>query len=110
TRHRPATFEATELRGAAIDSLLTTGPAAAAAVPLLIRITRDESADLRMRAATALGGVGPAAEIAAATLVALVLFDEAWIVRDAAATALTRIGDSGQAALVQLLQDQDVTV
>jgi HEAT repeat protein len=109
-RHVPVTFESTELRGAAIDSLLVVGPAAAAAVPLLIRITRDESADLRMRAATAMGGIGGAAEIAAESLVDLVLFDDEWIVRDAATTALTRIGDSGQAALVQLLQDEDVTV
>lgn len=110
TRQVPATFDSTELRGAAIDSLMTAGPAAAAAVPLLIRITRDPSASLRMRGAKALGGIGGAAEIAAEALVDLVLFDDEWTVRDAATTALTRIGDSGQAALIQLLQDEDVTV
>jgi HEAT repeat protein len=109
-RSPSAPFNAVQMRGAAIDGLLTTGPAAAVAVPLLIRITRDESANLRMRAASALGGIGGAADIAAEALVDLVLFDDEWSVRDSATTALTQIGDSGQAALVQLLQDEDLTV
>jgi len=98
------------LRAAAIDSLAFAGPTSAGAVPLLIRLTRDPHADIRQRAANALGAIGTASAVATEALVDLLLFDEQTLVRDAAASALAQIGEAGEAALVHLLSDQDVTV
>lgn len=105
-----AAFEAYQLRGAAIDGLAMIGPPAGAAVPLLIRLTRDDTGELRKRGAAALGAMGSTAAVATEALVDLVLFDDLPEVRDAAALALARIGEAGQKALVQLLTDEEVTV
>ncbi len=99
-----------ELREAAVDGLALIGSAAAPAVPTLIRLTRHDSGRLRKKAAVALGRSGPAAGIAAQSLVELVLFDQLPEVREAATASLARIGDSGESALRKLLTDEDPRV
>lgn len=104
------THEAHELQCAAVDGLALVGPQAAPAVPILIRLTSDDSESLRKNSAVALGAIGPPSSIAAEALAELVLFDELPEVREAAATSLASIGDQGVEALHQLLTDQDMTV
>jgi HEAT repeat protein len=102
--------EAAQLRVAAVDGLALTGSAASPAVPTLLQLTREDSGRLRQQAAVALGAIGPAAGIAASALGELVIFDELDEVRDAAASALARIGEMGEAALRTLLADEDPAV
>ncbi|MBX3440319.1 MAG: HEAT repeat domain-containing protein, partial [Planctomycetaceae bacterium] len=104
------THDAGELCEAAVDGLAIVGAAAAPAVPALIRMSREDSSRLRKKAAVALGGIGPAAEIAAQALTELALFDDSPEVRGAAGASLAAIGDSGELALRKLLNDQDAAV
>ncbi len=104
------THDAHELQSAAVDGLALVGPQASPAVPILIRLTRDDSGPLRKKSAVALGAIGPPSGIAAEALAELVLFDELPEVRESAAASLATIGDSGTEALRQLLTDQDITV
>ena len=101
---------AREIQTTAIDSLMFAGPAASAAVPGLIQLTRSPSSDLRRAAAATLGAVGPAAGIASSALVDLVLFDELPVVRDTATASLARLGEPGETSLSHLLRDEDVFV
>ena len=104
------TVDRRHIREAAIDSLSLVGPSAAAAVPLLIRATRDDHWPIRYRATLALASIGPSAGVASDALVDLVLFDDVNEVRLTAATALANIGPQGEASLSQLLADQDADV
>lgn len=104
------THEAHELQAAAVDGLALVGPQASPAVPILIRLTRDDSGPLRKKSAVALGAIGPPSGIAAAALAELVIFDELPEVREAATAALATIGEAGTLALRKLLTDEDPAV
>lgn len=99
-----------ELRLAAAESLGLLGPAAAAAIPELIRAAQADWPLLRRAAAATLGSIGATAEIALPTLVDLILLDEANEVREAAADALSRIGRPAEATLARLLADPEAEV
>jgi HEAT repeat protein len=105
-----ATRQAESLRELAADGIYLVGPAAASAVPALIRATRDESESVRRKAALALGRMGPRADIAIPALVDLLGFDTSEAVRDVAAESLAGIGAVAVSPLTALLADHDPSV
>ena len=76
------------------------------AVPKLLELLRDVDRPLfvRVQAATALGAIGDATSAAA---LADALRDDAWLLRDRAAVALTHLGADGRAALARAAGDGD---
>jgi HEAT repeat protein len=78
----------------------TSEPAATALVQLL----KDRSADVRYRAALALGRIGVAARPAVAELSTMLAQDKNYLVRQVTAEALGQIGKEATAALPALLQ------
>lgn len=78
----------TDLRVACTDVLSLSGAAAAPAIPLLLRLTRDPSERLRQAALTTLAAMGPAAEIAALPVAEVLVSDRDELTRDRAAEAL----------------------
>lgn len=101
---------AAEFRELAADAIAYLGPPAGAAVPALIRATRDDVERVRRKAVSALGSMGQTAEIAIPAVVELMVFDESPAVRDAAATALAGIGPAALPVLQHLLNDEDPEV
>ncbi len=79
----------------AARTLAKCGPAAKAAVPVLIPMLRDEEHMMRGAAATALGGIGPAAVKAVPALVAALKGTDA-NARDEVIRALGEIGPGAQ--------------
>ena len=85
------------------------GPAAAEAVPQLLKALEDEVWMVRSDAAEALGKMGPEAAEAVPQLLKA-LEDEVWIVRQDAAKALSKMGPAAAEAvpqLLKLLEDKD---
>lgn len=76
------------------------GRPGAEAVPALISAFKGQGADVRNRAAEALGGIGPSAVPA---LTAALKEEDAWVRRNAA-TALGRIGPAAKEAIPALLE------
>lgn len=83
------------------QALGSLGPAAAGSVPELIRLLRDEHADVRQAAAQALGNLGPVAAAAVPSL-ATATTDHDHDVRVAAVDALGKIGPPARAAVPEL--------
>lgn len=102
--------DAKMLRGFAIDAVAFVGPPAAAAIPSLILLTRNEDETVRRKAASALGAMRGQARDAIAPLGDLLTQDDSPAVREAAANALAAIGDLGVPILKGLLEDNDVEV
>ena len=95
-------------RRAAVETLGVIGPAAAAAVPVLIRALDEENDSLRREAATTLGRLGPAAELAVVPLVERLISDTDPAVQDQAAMALGLIAsEEAQEILAQILVEGD---
>jgi HEAT repeat protein len=93
-------------------ALARIGPAAAAAVPVLVEELRSEDPDRRWRAARTLGRIGPASAVAV-PLLTQALTDGNAAVRQHAARALGRIGPaahSAAAALQRATGDADEAV
>lgn len=91
-------------------ALADIGPAAAAAVPRLIKLESREEPEVRLQALIALGEIGPAARSAAPVMVKALQGDKADGVRFAAAYALGQIGASDPrsvAALNEATQSKD---
>jgi len=65
------------VRAVAADSLGRIGPEAAAAIPALQDLLRDEQAPVRAAAATALGRMGPSAKEAVSALMGRTIRAEA---------------------------------
>lgn len=99
-----------ELRNAAVQSLELLRAEASPALPELLEMLESPWALLRRNAALTLAAIGPRAEIATPALVDVVLFDDAAETREAAAIALSAVGDRGVGALLQLLTDDDPEV
>ena len=95
------------LRELAVESIALVGKDAAIAVPVLLRFLNDAREPMRRKTVTALGRIGPAAQLAIPWLVESLAFDESPAVRDAAETALAEIGKPAVPALVHLLDDQE---
>lgn len=107
TGDSPGVDKAAPLREGAADAVSLIGPAAAPAIPALIRAARDASEPVRRKAFAALGTMGGHAEIAAPAMVEAMLFDESAAVQDAAEESLAKVGPSVIPALVQLVHDDD---
>jgi HEAT repeat protein len=105
-----AARDANSLRELAANGIDFVGPAAASAIPALIRATRDENESVRRKATLALGAMGPRAEIAMPALVDLLGFDESAAVRDAAAKSLAGVGAAAVSPLKKLLTDEDPAI
>jgi HEAT repeat protein len=88
-----------ERRSEAAEALDAIGPAASAAVPLLIDALKEEP--LRDRAARALGKIGPEARPAVPALTALLGKADFWI-DEAAAEALGKIGPAATISVEKL--------
>lgn len=99
-----------ELRMTSADVLSLLGPAAAPAIPALIRTASADWPLLRLSAVTTIGQVGPQADIAIPTLADCVLFDDTDEVRDAAAKSLGKMGLASLRAFEQLAIDEDPAV
>ena len=99
-----------ELRMTSADVLSLLGPAAAPAIPALIRTASADWPLLRLSAVTTMGQIGPQADIAIPTLADCVLFDETDEVRDAAAKSLGQIGSTSLRAFEQLATDEEFAV
>lgn len=102
--------EAHMLRGFSIDAIALVGPPAAAAIRDLIRLSRSEQEDLRRKAATALGAMGPEARDSLIPLAELLTQDDSPAVREAAANALANIGPLAVPLLRKLIEDDDAEV
>jgi HEAT repeat protein len=90
------------VRYCSIVAIETIGPAAAAAVPSLIRLLKDSNDEgIRKAAARTLGAIGAAAKAAIPTLIEA-LDDKDLYVRFSAAHALGRIGPEAKAAVPAL--------
>ncbi len=74
-----------------------------ASVPALMTALKAEQAEVRWRAADALGMMGSAAKDAVPSLVEA-LHDESWLVRERAAHALGEIGPEAEAAVPALVE------
>ncbi|MCA8997636.1 MAG: HEAT repeat domain-containing protein [Planctomycetaceae bacterium] len=99
-----------ELQLAACDALWILGPNASGAIPDLLQLARSRWSPLRLSAMQTIGKVGPAADIAVAPVVDVVLFDDVGEVREAAADALATMGPQGISSLAQLCQDREPEV
>ncbi|WP_139228492.1 HEAT repeat domain-containing protein [Planctomicrobium piriforme] len=99
-----------ELRMAAAEAMGLLGPAAAAAIPELIRALHSDWGLLQRAAAESLGRIGPQAELAAPNLADVVLFSTAEEAREAAAEALALVGESGISILEKLSRDEEPDV
>lgn len=75
-----------------IEALGGIGPTASASVPTLIQLLKDPSADVRLATIVALGKMGPSAKEAKANLEAIIKFAESVELKNAAQTALRKIG------------------
>lgn len=84
--------QALEFRRLACESLGAIGPAAAVSTPVLIRLLESDDAHLRRAAADSLARFGPLAAEAGPALADCVIFEAELEVRDAALTALSRLG------------------
>ncbi len=100
-------------RRSAAEALGRIGPAAAGAVPALVKALEDRAAYVRYGAAGALGRIGPAAAVAVPALVKTALQDPDRGVRGAAAYALGKIGPGAAGAVptfARALENQDGAV
>ncbi len=102
-----AKTDADTLRELAVESIASVGKDAGVAAPVLMRFLNDSREPMRRKTATALGRIGPVAQLAIPSLVESLAFDESPAVRDAAETALAEIGTPAIPALVHLLEDQE---
>jgi HEAT repeat protein len=84
--------EAALCRRAAVEALGVIGPAAAAALPVLLRALDDPDEHLRREAVASLGKLGVAAESAVTAVLERLLLDDSPAVQDQAAAALIHIG------------------
>lgn len=75
-----------------IEALGGIGPTASASVPTLIQLLKDPGADVRLATIVALGKMGPSAKEAKANLEAIIKFAESVELKNAAQTALRKIG------------------
>jgi HEAT repeat protein len=91
------------VRLGAVEVLETLGPAAAPAVPALIRATNDRNLFVRWASSRTLGKIGPAAHEAATLPLAHRLFDDDLDVRLAAATALQHYGPAATPAVPEVI-------
>jgi len=92
------------VRDSAEEALEDIGPAAKKAVPALIAALKDSDWKVRKFAAKALGEIGPAAKKAVPALIAL---HSDWIDREAALSALRKMGLEAVPALIAALKDSD---
>jgi HEAT repeat protein len=101
-----------QLRTLAVEALGVMRADAAVAAPLLVRILRSprEGENIRRRSATALGDIGPRAQIAIEPLAETLLADSSEAVRDSAAEALAKLGDPAVELLIRLARDDDAGV
>jgi hypothetical protein len=90
-----------ELRGKAIDIIGGFGPAAAPAVPLLVKALKDDDKNLRQKAVTALSQLGPVAKAAVPALMTA-LGDTDDFVKCYAAKAVGAVGPEGAPAVPEL--------
>lgn len=91
-------------------ALADIGPAAAAAVPSLVKLELRKEPEIRLQALVALGEIGPAAGSAAPTIVKALESDKTDGVRYAAAYAIGQIGASdpqSRAALGKAMKSKD---
>jgi len=95
------------LREAAAEAFTAMGAASSVAVPALIRALHDPSEGLRHRAANALGVLGPQSEAAVPDLLVALAFDDSDSVRDAAGSALGKIGGSAIEGLLRCTTQAD---
>jgi HEAT repeat protein len=104
--------EEAEVRRAAAWSLVRIGRQAAPATPALAKALRDDDPEVRQRVAVALGYIGPLARTAVPALLDVLANDKAWEPRRNAATALGRIGETGEVvpSLITALPDPDTNV
>jgi HEAT repeat protein len=93
-----------ETRLAAVGVLETLGPAAAPAVPQLIRAAGDKDRFVRWAAGRTLGGIGQSAGPEAVTALARLLADREVDVRLIAARALERYGPTAAPAVPELIR------
>ena len=99
-----------ELRVAAAEALWILGPASASALPVLIETAQADWSPLRLASIVTIGEIGPRAEIAIPMLVDTLFFDDAGEVKEVAADALGKIGNSSLPVLKQLQHDRDEEV
>lgn len=95
-----------ELRREAIKAIAALGPGAVSAVPVLIRATRDENAEVRYWAVEGLRKIGPPAREASAALT-VVLADDIRTNQEAARRAIETIGPAGLPVVMPLLKSPD---
>ena len=94
------------LRGTIVDSLAASGPASLSALPALVRSLEDDNADVRRKTCDAIGRLGPQADTTVDSLAERVIVDEAPEVRDAAASALTKLGERSLPVLERFLNSR----
>ncbi len=99
-----------ELRTAAAEALWILGPTSASALPMLIETARADWSPLRLASIVTIGEIGPRAEIAIPMLVDTLFFDDAGEVKEVAADALGKIGESSHPVLEKLQHDRDEEV
>lgn len=93
------------LRAAAAQALGKIGPEAASSTEALAKRLRDKNPQVRQQAAEALGQIGPAAAKATSSLIAALKDHDA---REAARTALIRIGEPAADAAQKALADDSL--
>ena len=91
------------VRNKAMDTLVSLGPAAAPAIPLLIEMLKDSEAAKRSKAADVLKSIGPSAKPAVPALM-VALEDTDRPVQCGAAEALSAIGPDAKPAVPALLK------
>ena len=103
--------EAITFRELAAQGLGLIGGQASAAVPALLRATRDRHSSVRREAVLALAAIGPEAQIAVPGLLERLVIDDDESVQDTAEQALAAIAsDEVQGALRQLLADEEAEI
>ena len=108
-RHVQSPAAVSRARLAALDLLGKKGPAAAAAIPALLRALRDANPDVRTGAIRALGNVGTEDGAVVPAFSRALRDKDSWV-RHTAASALGRIRNGDpvvSTALVQALNDTD---
>ena len=95
-----------ELRREAVRAIAALGPGGRAALPVLLRATRDDTEDVRFWSVEAIRRIGPAAREAVPALL-VVLTDDVRRVQLSARAALEAIGPAAVPALIPALHGLD---
>ncbi len=98
-----------DLRREAVRAIAALGPGARAALPVLLRATRDDTEEVRFWSVEAIRRIGPPAREAVPALL-VVLTDDVRRVQLAARGALEAIGPSAVPALIPALHSPDAWV